>query len=94
VPDAVSFVRRGLAGAGVDACLHRHPNVLPVPGDQPSTRPVSTRSGNASTVTRAGLPIRTRVICVSLKFAITQMFGNGIAAITCVPTLTNCPGRT
>ena len=33
--------------------------VLPVPGDQLSTWPVSTRSGNASTVTRAGSPIRT-----------------------------------
>src|SRR5262249_49949794 len=33
--------------------------VLPVPGDQLSTCPVSARSGNASTVTVAGLPART-----------------------------------
>src|ERR1700722_5416624 len=34
-------------------------NVLPVPGDQLSTCPVSTSPGNASTVTCAGSPSRT-----------------------------------
>ena len=51
--------------------------MLPVPGDQLSTWPVSLRSGKASTVTRAGWPTRMLVIWVSLKFASAQMFGNG-----------------